>query len=305
MYNFDYECYIKYQPMKKIICATDYSDNAITALKYAYKMSEKLNASLLVTHVFNYPTVLGGEFTVHFQDLEEATFKQEQIQLNAFCKKHLGADFDKVRVTMEVIEDNSVVKALVSKADKINAFMIVAGMKGKSALKDFIMGNTTRKLIDKAPCLVLAIPEDTYYKEIKNIVYATDFEINEDIEVIKKLTEIAKVFDAKIKVVHIVTKQDYEGEAQMEYFKKECKKTVCYPKIEFKILFSEDVFNRLRVYLGDVDADMVIMLEREKSSIFNNPFHKDLVKKMEMYGKVPLISFNENNFGMLDFLKFN
>lgn len=291
--------------MKKILCAIDYSENAITALKYVNTMCKKLNASLLVTHVFNYPTVLGGEFTVSYPELEEQTFKQEQLQLNAFCKEHLGTDFDKNKVTIEVIENNSVVKALVSKADEIKAFMIVVGMKGKSALKDLIMGNTTKKLINKAPCLVLAIPEDTYYSEINTIVYATDFELDEDIEVIKKLTEVARVFDAKIEVVHIVTKKDYAGEAQMELFKKELKKTVSYPKLGFEILFAEDVFERLRVYLGDVNADLVIMLEREKSGIFKNLFHKDLVKKMENYGKVPLISFNEANFGMLDFLKFN
>ena len=59
--------------------------------------------------------------------------------------------------------------------------MIVTGMKGENKFKDFIMGNTTRQLLEKAPCPVLAIPEDVVFGEIKTVVYATDYE-KEDID---------------------------------------------------------------------------------------------------------------------------
>jgi len=44
--------------MKTILCATDYSPNSIAALKYAYAISKKMDAGLLVIHVFDYPTAL-------------------------------------------------------------------------------------------------------------------------------------------------------------------------------------------------------------------------------------------------------
>ncbi|WP_111707710.1 universal stress protein [Lutibacter citreus] len=290
--------------MKRILCATDYSKNAITALKYAFAISDKLNASLLITHVFDYPTILETEVKESNPNLEGEAFKQEQLKLNKFCKLHLGDELNSKNVSTEVIENTSVVNGIIDKADDINAFMIVVGMKGKSFLKDLILGNTSRQLIDKSHCLVLAIPEDTYYNEIKTIVYATDFDLKEDVEVIEKLSGIAKAFDAKIEVVHISKKNEFGGEIQMNLFEDTLKNSISYDKIGFKVLYSEDIFDSLRVYLGDVNADMVIMLEREKSGFFNNLFHQDLVKKMELYGKVPLISFNENNFGLLHFLKF-
>ena len=45
--------------MKRILCATDYSENAVVALKFAHEISKNLDANLLVTHVFDYPTILG------------------------------------------------------------------------------------------------------------------------------------------------------------------------------------------------------------------------------------------------------
>lgn len=67
------------------------------------------------------------------------------------------------------------------------------------------------------------------------------------------------------------------------------------------MLFSEAVFESLRVYLGDVGADMVVMLEREKHGFLKKLFHQDPVKKMESYGRVPLMSFNEVNHPTLYF----
>jgi hypothetical protein len=53
--------------------------------------------------------------------------------------------------------------------------------------------------------------------------------------------------------------------------------------------------------LGVVNADIVVMLEREKKGFLNKWFHKDLVKKMEGYGKITLMSFNEHNHKTLFF----
>ena len=56
-----------------------------------------------------------------------------------------------------------------------------------------------------------------------------------------------------------------------------------------KILF-------LKIYLEEIEADMVAMLEREKRSLGKKLFHTDLVKKMEQQSLIPLISFNETNY---------
>jgi len=288
--------------MKTILLAIDYSKNAIAALKYAQTFSKKMDASLLAIHVFDYPTVLGTKVQEPLPHLEENTFKQKLSELEKFCKQHLGNNLEELNLSLEVVENKSVVNGIVSKADEINAIMIIAGMKGISLLKELVMGNTTRQLINKAHCLVLAVPEDVSYNHIKTIVYATDFKADADIEVIKKISGIAKVFDATIKVVHIATKKEYAGDIQMERFKATLKKKVAYQKIEFKVLFSEDIFESLRIYLGDAGADLVVMLERENTGFLKKIFHQDLVKRMEIYGKIPLMSYNENNFGIFHFL---
>ena len=81
--------------------------------------------------------------------------------------------------------------------------------------------------------------------------------------------------------------------------KKMLKNKVNYKKLEFKVLLSENIFDTLRIYLGDESADMVAMLERKKRGFIKKWFHQDLVKKMESYGRMPLISFNKFNHELI------
>lgn len=281
--------------MKTILYATDYSENSVAALKYAYKMSKQMGTRLVVTHVFDYPTVLGTVgLDEPFLHLEESAFKSHRLKLEKFCEEHLGSVWKVPNIQLEAVENKSVIKGIISVATEWHAYLIVIGMKGGSVLREMIMGSTTNHLIEKGPCPILCIPSDASHVPIKNIVYATDFE-EEDVYAIRKLAEMADQLDAHIHVVHISTKEEYKGEMQMEWFKEMLHKKVTYKRMDFELLSSEDVFNTLRIYLGDKNADLMVMLERKHKSIIKKWFHQDLVKKMESYGRVPLLSFRGAN----------
>lgn len=287
--------------MKTILYATDYSINSVAALKYAHKMSEQMGTRLVVTHVFGYPIILGLEdLNKPFPHSEENAFIHHREQLEEFCAEHLGNQWKSPNVQVEPVTEKSVVQGIISKAIDWHAYLIIVGVKGESAVRELLVGSTTKHLMEKAPCPILAVPTDAGYMLPKTIVYASDFE-EEDIYAIRKLAEMAESLDAEIKVVHISTKKEYVGEMHMEWFKDQLKKKVTYSRIGFELLFSEDVFESLRLYLGEVNADLIVMLERKKKGLSKKWFHRDLVKRMETYGKVPLLSFREGNHQLFYF----
>ena len=286
--------------MKTIVHATDYSENAVAALKYAESISAKLGAHLKVIHVFDYPTVINTKVLEPVPHLEANAYKIHNSKLLKFCKEHLGEDFDTTNISTEAIEDISVVNSIISRATELDASMIITGMKGVNMFKEFIMGNTTKHLIEKSPCPVLAIPAEASHRQLETIVYASDF-LEEDISAIARLTEIARPMKALIKVVHITTKEEYDGITQMEWFKEELKQKIEYNKIEFEVIFSENIFDSLRIYLGNVNADLVAMMERKKKGLMDSITHRDLVKRMESYGMMPLMSFNKKTYELISY----
>ncbi len=286
--------------MKTILYATDYSENSELALKYAHNMSDKMETKLLVIHVFDYPTMLDdlslkGEDP--FPDIEGDAYKKHNAQLKAFCKRVLKSDITSLNIEIDAIENKSVVNGIVDKASEIDAFLIITGIKGYSKLRELIMGSTAKQLIEKAPCPVLTIPSDSVKTEIETIVYASDFE-EEDFGAMDKLTEIAKPFNAKIRVVHISTLEESVGKGYKKDLETKIQKYIDYAHLKLDVLYSEDAFNALKIYYRNSNADLIAMLEREDSSIASKVFHRDLVKRMETYGKIPLLSFNAKNYGV-------
>jgi nucleotide-binding universal stress UspA family protein len=286
--------------MKTILYATDYSENSELALKYAFNLSTKMEAKLLVIHVFDYPTFfdhISLKPEPPFPDLEGDAFNRHCTQLKAFCKRVLKSDKATSTIAIGVIENKSVIKGIVEKAKDVDAFLIVTGMKGNSKLRELIMGSTAKELIEKAPCPVLTIPSDSVKTEIETIVYASDFE-DEDFGAMDKLAEIAKSFNAKIRVVHISTLEKSMGKSYTEELETKIHKYIDYPNLELDILYSEDVFDTLKIYYRNSNADLIAMLEREDSGIASKVFHRDLVKRIETYGKLPLLSFNAKHYGI-------
>ena len=278
--------------MKTIIHATDFSENAIAALKYAHALSSKLNANLLVVHVFDYPTIFDTEVEEPVPDFEKVAYQNNNELLVEYCTKHLGNDLDRMNVRTEAIENMSVTKAVIAKVVEVDAFLLVTGMKGTSAFKEFIMGNTTKQLIKKAPCPVLAIPEDATHKDINTIVYATDFEYK-DLQAILTLVEIAKPYNAEIRVVHISPSEEFDPMIRLQEFEDHINDKVDYPNIIYENIPSDHTFEDLKLYLGEVNVDIIAVLKRKSKGLFKQLFHHDLVIKMESYGRLPLLSFNK------------
>ena len=283
--------------MRTILYATDYSPNSVAALKYAYALSLKLKKKLWVIHVFDLPKVPKTRFDDHITDFELDALREHNANLEEFCEKHLGSDLNKKNVEVEAILDKSGVNGIITKSQEAQSILIAVGMKGESKLRRLIMGSTARDLIDKAPYPVLTIPGDTSYNEIKTIVYATDFQ-EEDLDAIRKLAEIAKPLKAKIIVTHVSPLDKTIDEGEKKLIEKKIHKHVNYANVELEILYSDDIFNELKIYFGKTNADVIAMLERESRSLASELFYQSLLKKMKSYGRIPLMSFNAKNYGM-------
>ena len=281
--------------MKTLLYATDCSPNAIPALLYAYHISKTMEARLVVTFVFQHPELLGLEGGNELAPMsEEKAFEHYYERLENFCSDHLGPQWKTLNILLEPINGKSVVEGIIAKAMDWHAYFIVVGITGDNPLRDFIVGSTTKLLIKKAPCPVLAIPSEIGYNPLQTIVYASDFE-DGDIYAIRKLAEMAEPFGSKIIVVHISSDMEHVGDNRMNLFKERIQKKVSYNNISYKLIFSEKVFESLQHTIGDLKANLVVMLERDKGGWAEQWLHRDLVKKMEGHTEVPLLSFREGN----------
>jgi len=280
--------------MGPILCTTDYSKNAISALKFGHALSKKLNTPLILLHVFDINVALVTPMSMTFAKMQKEAFQKHEHKLIHFCEEHLGVLPDGQHLKV-VVKDNAILEEeLMQSIHDHNAEFLVMGMKGSSALKDVLFGSTTKSMIDKSPCPVLAVPPDWNTYRLDIISYATDFE-ESDIHALQWIVKIlAEPLNSELNVVHFTSQKEDNENDQMEWFKDMLQSKLTYDHINYDIIEDDDVMIGLMDYLDRSDSKLVTMLEREHKGFLNTWTHADKVKMMSSRGKVPLLSFNKD-----------
>lgn len=275
--------------MKKILFTTDFSTNAEKAFSFALNMAEKHQAELILAHVFDIPNVYNYPVEYNPSEMKSGMIKDWQHTLKDFFDNY----DTKVKAQFVAIEHPSVVKGILSIIETHKPQLLIVGTRGKSRIKEVIFGGTTKDLVKQSPIPVMAIPEHTVQKDFAKVLYASDLREN-DIQAISKLIQLVEPYQPEIQILHIHPDSEYEGIEKIDSFKELVKENIDYELISFEILRSDDIYATLHNHMSFNNFDLLVMLEKERSSIIDKLFHEDLVKKMEFHTWIPLLSYNEH-----------
>lgn len=157
---------------KRILYATDLSENARYAFGYAASLADRYNAQVTVLHVLE---DISTTFNMHISGyLGDAQWAQLQVEkegtlldtiterLNAFCSEAQ----DKMKECKFIVEKILVVKGvpaeeILNQAEANDVDIIVMGTHGYGVFKDALMGGTARRVVRRspAPVMVVRLPE--------------------------------------------------------------------------------------------------------------------------------------------------
>ncbi len=279
--------------MQPILYATDFSENAEKAFVYALRLAQKHKAELIMLHVYDIPTSWEYAQLSDADEIEREAGRSLNNKLRELFNQHAVLHEYKVKASFRAVENTSVTEGIISVIEETAPQLVVIGTRGGSRLKELLAGSTTRALLRKSPCPVLAIPLNAPERDLKEIVYATDF-FEKDAEALARLVDIVRPFSPRIVVLHVSLPLEYAGDEKAEWFKEMVTDRVHYSNMSFQVLLSDDIHNRLNSYLTRYDADLLVMLEKERTGLVDKLFHSDLVATMEFRTQVPLLSFNEH-----------
>jgi universal stress protein A len=139
---------------RKILCPTDFSDTSRAALATAIALAQKLGSAVTLLHVYQAPGValpdgvaLGGpEELAMIADHVDASMKTWQAEAQAMG---MGVAVE-TAIGATALEIERV-------AGEGGYDLIVMGTHGRSGLAKALLGSTTEKVIQKAPCAVLTV----------------------------------------------------------------------------------------------------------------------------------------------------
>ncbi len=275
--------------MKTILVPTDFSRYAKKALDYAISIAKKTNGRIILIHAHNMVYISPDVPMTYYSEELSAIEKEAKKKLNKLCTKINVSD----KLQCETINKQGfAVDIILDTVKKKKVNLVVMGTKGASGMKEIFIGSNTAKVISKASCPVIAVPERNTISDIKKIVYATDFHTS-DITSLKQLAEIASVFKAKISVIHIADKEytTAEEEEYMEKFTQKVKQKVNYKSISCKLLYASDIEKKLEEYIVKEPIDLLAVSTKHRNLI-ERFFGKSITQKLAYHTKIPLIVFH-------------
>ncbi len=143
--------------IKKILFATDFSENSKWALTYALSFAKKYDAKIFILHVIQQPSYPLGMYTeISFDAMDKFNRNVSEVtekEMKNLCEKELGwfKNFE------SIIVSGTPFLEIIRSAREKEADLIVVGTHGRTGLDHALFGSTAEKVVRKAPCPVLSV----------------------------------------------------------------------------------------------------------------------------------------------------
>jgi nucleotide-binding universal stress UspA family protein len=145
------------EEIRKILFATDFSDNSRYALTYALSFARKYDATLYILHVVQQPSYpLGMYAEISFDAMDKFNKNISQAvekEMDALREKELQG-FS--RYECLIVNGTPFLEILRTAREK-EADLIIVGTHGRTGLDHVLFGSTAEKVVRRAPCPVLSV----------------------------------------------------------------------------------------------------------------------------------------------------
>ena len=239
--------------LKKILWATDFSDEAQEALLYADAFARAFKAHLIALHVvpdfspalYDMASVIKGELARRVDSV-----KKEAKRRLETLKKVKGLSFE------IVVQEGTASKKIIEIAEKKAADLIVIGRRGLSAIEKLFIGSVANQVLRNSSVPVLVTKKKKGKPRFRKILVPTDFSAQEEAER-DYAWKLAKGLEAKeITLLHVLELHDYEFSPKVlddmfDTVLKRLKKRKKREREDVKV--NEEVYRAINASIGIVD----------------------------------------------------
>jgi len=157
--------------IRKILYATDLSENAAHVFGYAAGLADRYDAKVTVLHVLENISVntgrqlesmLGNErFLELQQQRQQEGIDKIRSQVETFCRD-LASEMQDCKLTVEDVRvaEGDPARQILETAEQIGCDVIVMGTHGERDLAETMLGSTARRVVRRSaiPVLVVRLP---------------------------------------------------------------------------------------------------------------------------------------------------
>lgn len=273
--------------MTRILLPTDFSENALTAIRYALTLYKDLKCTFFLLNSYMPPVyhteyLMGSPAQIGLGDIVQ---QNSQDNLEAL-KDTLEKEFNNPLHTFIIHSALNVLSSEITRtveAEQID--IIVMGTQGASGAKEILLGTNTVHVIKNAKCPVLVIPSGFEYEAPEQILFPNDFEVWLDKNSLAQLLKITKSHVSQVNVMHVYTGNELNTTQQKN---KEQLAKVLSESGFFHEVPSNEVIAAINEFQIKQKTNLLVMIQN-KHTFFERLFIEPVIKKIGFHVTVPFL----------------
>ena len=275
--------------MKNILFPTDFSKAAEHAFIYALKIASQTGADVTVLHVYNLIEALDIYGHSNLDELYELlrtqkfeNYKDSVKPLEKIAKENR---LEHVEISY-VMKEGLVVDQILEVVESDEIDLVVMGTTGASGLKEVFLGSIAGELLERAPCMTLAVPEKALFDQtIDKIAFTTSFKEEEKLA-LKKLMDWTEVFNAQVQVVNVDLAHTASFVNRMDQFKS----NIDYnDRLTFEVLDGIEFIPAIVEFIERENIDLLAMVTHKRNFI-QELFRYSRAKAISYHTDIPILS---------------
>lgn len=249
--------------MKKILVATDFSNSALNAMKYAMELAKVLHMEVCAIHAIH-PTEGINNSTYNAIFIEDYYNNKRQALKNWVDDCAREERFKDVKVT--TLCDVGFLKAVITRYIKQHpVVLLVMGIAGATGITG-IVGSNTSMMVTKVKIPTLVIPLESKFSKFPVITLATDYETRLSAEDINALNEMVKAFGSeKLRVLYIDENLDPK---LLEAGETKLKDLIKHTELEFNYINSSSPLNGIMDFITTHETDMICLVKHHHNIVY-------------------------------------
>ena len=155
-------------PFQRVVACIDFSQTSRKAAKQAIHVAQQDGSALEFVHVFRpaadvicAPSIEAGILFTPIENFDDVRASALESKLEQFVAP-LFEEFGSVEHTISIIADPSPRSGIVDRLNESNADLVVLGTRGRTTLKNLLMGSTAQKVLHTTNCSALVVKPDGF-----------------------------------------------------------------------------------------------------------------------------------------------
>lgn len=269
---------------QKILCPVDFSACSLNAFFYACEIAEKNQSKIVHLVTVQDGARLRGIYNHSvFNLLTEGKFDEA---LAVFAKDGLSRISTSVEIKTEFIQSNRKVSAvLIEKAEKEDFDLVCMGTEGVNKLKKHILGSTTKNVLERVNCHLLAVPLQASFHGIEKIAMGVDIMYFPK-DAFQQVYELSQKMDAEIQLFDVNIANNPLLSDRMEGLKQEL---AHYSNLNFALIDAMEVVEGIIKFSATYHPDIIVVLSKNYSYL-DRLFERSYTEKLILHSDVPVLA---------------